>query len=132
MSGIVPKQNVFKFKIEPHKQKSIVKYNFGRTMGPLANGAMCLSTPKHNGKSDTAQMGLGLWYLIIFSSTQYSVISWRCRKPEYPKKTTDLPQLSLFCGIFLWSCYLRILLLLLVEWDGKLSLIALKRCQRRT
>jgi hypothetical protein len=22
-------------------------------MGPLANGALCLSTPKHNGKSDT-------------------------------------------------------------------------------
>ena len=23
-------------------------------MGPLANGALCLSTPKHNGKSGTA------------------------------------------------------------------------------
>jgi hypothetical protein len=25
MSGIAPKQNVFKFKIAPHKQKSILK-----------------------------------------------------------------------------------------------------------
>jgi len=24
-------------------------------MGPLANGALCLSTPKHNGKSGTEQ-----------------------------------------------------------------------------
>jgi len=27
MSGIAPKQNAFKFKIAPHKQKSIVKKN---------------------------------------------------------------------------------------------------------
>ena len=47
MSGIAPKQ---KFKITPHKHKSIV---FGRKMGPLANGAMCSSTAKHNGKSGT-------------------------------------------------------------------------------
>jgi hypothetical protein len=26
---------------------------FGRKMGPLANGALCLNTPKHNGKSGT-------------------------------------------------------------------------------
>jgi len=25
-------------------------------MGPLANGALCLSTPKHNGKSGTEDM----------------------------------------------------------------------------
>jgi hypothetical protein len=32
----------------------IVKKNvFDRKMGPLANGALCLSTPKHNGKSGT-------------------------------------------------------------------------------
>jgi len=45
-------RNAFKFKIAPHKQKSIVKKKFGRKMGPLANGAS-LSTPKHNGKSGT-------------------------------------------------------------------------------
>ena len=39
--------------------------------------------------------------------------------------------LSLFCGIFLWSCYLIIFHLTLVEWDGKWSLIS-KRCQGRT
>ena len=50
MSGIAPKQNAFKFKITPHKHKSIV---FGRKMGPLDNGAMCSSTAKHNGKSGT-------------------------------------------------------------------------------
>ena len=55
MSGIAPKQNAFKLKIAPHKLKSIVKNNFGRKMVPqsLANGALCLSTPKHNGKSGT-------------------------------------------------------------------------------
>jgi hypothetical protein len=57
MSGIVPKQNAFKLKIAPHKQKSIVKLFFGRKMPPpppsLANVAMCLNTHKHNGKSGT-------------------------------------------------------------------------------
>ena len=38
----------------PHKQKSIAKNIFGRKMGPLANGALCLSTPKYDGKSGTA------------------------------------------------------------------------------
>jgi hypothetical protein len=43
MSGIAPKQNAFKFKIAPHKQKSIVKNKFGRKMPPpLANDALCL------------------------------------------------------------------------------------------
>jgi hypothetical protein len=37
-------RNAFKFKIAPHKQKSIVKI-IGRKMGPC--------TPKHNGKSGT-------------------------------------------------------------------------------
>ena len=54
MSGIAPKQNAFKFKIAPLKQKSIVKKICGRKMGPLANGALSLITPKHNGKSGTA------------------------------------------------------------------------------
>ena len=35
MSGIAPKQNAFKFKITPHKHKSIV---FGRKMGPWPTG----------------------------------------------------------------------------------------------
>jgi hypothetical protein len=41
MSGIAPNQNAFKFKIAPHKQKSIVIYCFGKV-------ALYLSTPKHN------------------------------------------------------------------------------------
>ena len=48
--------NTFKFKIASHKQKSTVKKLIGRKMGPpspLANGALCLSTPKHNDKSGT-------------------------------------------------------------------------------
>jgi len=56
MSGIAPKQNAFKFKIAPHKQRPIVKKKkIGRKMPPppFANGALCLSTPKHNGKSGT-------------------------------------------------------------------------------
>jgi hypothetical protein len=51
MSGIAPKQNVFKFKIAPYKQKSIITKNWQED---LANGALCLSTPKYNGKSGTA------------------------------------------------------------------------------
>jgi hypothetical protein len=55
MSGIVPKQNAFKFKIAPRKQKSIVKcFLAGRWA--LVNGALCLSAPKHNGKSGTENM----------------------------------------------------------------------------
>jgi hypothetical protein len=46
-------QEILKFKIAPHKQKSIVKNFFGRNMGPLTNGVLCLSTPQHNGKSGT-------------------------------------------------------------------------------
>jgi hypothetical protein len=55
MSGIAPKQNTFRFKITSHKQKFIVKKKklAGRW---LANGALCLSTPKHNGKSGTDYM----------------------------------------------------------------------------
>jgi 1-deoxy-D-xylulose 5-phosphate reductoisomerase len=53
ISGIAPKQNAFKFKIAPHKQKSIVKIVLTGRGGPLTNEALCLSTPKHNGKSGT-------------------------------------------------------------------------------
>ena len=52
-SGIAPKQNAFKFEIAPHKQKSIVQKNLARRWPSLANGALCLSTPNHNGKSGT-------------------------------------------------------------------------------
>jgi hypothetical protein len=54
MSGIAPKQNIFKFKIA-HKQKSIIIIFFWQEdEAPLVNEALCLSTPKHNGKSSTA------------------------------------------------------------------------------
>jgi hypothetical protein len=53
MSGIALKQNTFKFKIAPHKQQSILKNIFWQEGGSLVNGALCLSTPKHNGKSGT-------------------------------------------------------------------------------
>jgi hypothetical protein len=41
-------------------QKSIVKHFFDRKMGPppLANGALCLSTLKHNGKSGTGSIDM--------------------------------------------------------------------------
>jgi hypothetical protein len=54
MSGIAPKQNTFKFKIASDKQNSIVKKKLAGRWVPLANGTLCLSTPKHNGKSGTA------------------------------------------------------------------------------
>jgi hypothetical protein len=54
MSGIALKQNAFKFEIAPHKQKSIVK-KLWQEDAPLAKGTLCLSTPKHNGKSGTGR-----------------------------------------------------------------------------
>jgi hypothetical protein len=58
MSGIAPKQNAFKFKIAPHKQKSIEKKKIDRKIAPLplTNGSLCLSTPNYNGKSGTVYM----------------------------------------------------------------------------
>ena len=53
MSGIAPKQNTFKFKIATRQQKYTIKTLLGMKMGPLANGALCLSIHKHNGKSGT-------------------------------------------------------------------------------
>ena len=54
MSGIAPKQNVFKFKIAPHQQKFIVNFVYWQEDGPhLDNEALCLTTPKLNGKSRT-------------------------------------------------------------------------------
>jgi hypothetical protein len=49
MSGIAPKQKAFKFNIAPHRQKSIAE----NAPIPLANGTLCLITPKHNGKFST-------------------------------------------------------------------------------
>jgi hypothetical protein len=53
MSGIAQKQNPFKYKIAPHKQKSIVKKFVAGRWGQGGNEALGLSTPKHNGKSGT-------------------------------------------------------------------------------
>ena len=64
MSGIASKQKAFKFIIAPHKQNSIVEKNIWQedAPSPLANGALCLSTPKHNGKSGTD----GTYYMWSF------------------------------------------------------------------
>jgi hypothetical protein len=45
-------------KTAPHKQKSTVKNMFWQEDAPppQANGALCLSTPKHNGKSGTVRV----------------------------------------------------------------------------
>jgi hypothetical protein len=53
MSGIAPKQNAFKFKIAPHKHKSIVKQLLGRKMKPPGQRGPVL---KPNGKSGTDHM----------------------------------------------------------------------------
>jgi hypothetical protein len=44
------------FNIAPHKKKSIVNYLYFAGRCPLANGVLCLSTLKHNGKSGTDEM----------------------------------------------------------------------------
>ena len=50
ISGIAPKQNAFKFKIAPHKQKSIVaKFCWQEDRPPGQQGPVL----KHNGKSGT-------------------------------------------------------------------------------
>jgi hypothetical protein len=73
MFGIAQKQNAFKFKIAPHKQKPIVDiFLAGRCPmplppTPLANGALCLSTPKHNGKSGTEYTVLEFKQITIFT-----------------------------------------------------------------
>ena len=41
-------------KIAPYKQKSINNLFLTGRWAPLAIGALCLSTPTHNGKSGTA------------------------------------------------------------------------------
>jgi hypothetical protein len=56
MSVIAPKQNAFKFRIAPHKQKLIVNI-FWQEDPPLPalgqRGHVPLSTHKHNDKSGT-------------------------------------------------------------------------------
>jgi len=59
-------QEIKKFKIAPHKQKSIVKKLFWQEDGHLANGALCLSTPKHNGKSDTSDIGIHFILITVY------------------------------------------------------------------
>ena len=99
MSGIAPKQNAFKFKIAPHKQKSIVNILLaGRCPPhPLVNGNLCLSTgsrlrlstPKHNGKSGTVQQGyittfhildIQVIHILLFNQSNYTTILcyWYC------------------------------------------------------
>jgi hypothetical protein len=51
MSVIDPKQNAFKLKIAPHKQKSIAKINWQEDSPPGQRGPVL----KHNGKSGTAR-----------------------------------------------------------------------------
>jgi hypothetical protein len=44
MSGIAPKQNAFKFKITPHKQKSIVKTFYWQEHGTLIEECSSIDT----------------------------------------------------------------------------------------
>ena len=66
MAGIAPKQNVFKFKIAPHKQKSIVKKLLWQEdpQPPGTKGTLCLSTSKHNGKSGTVKRYHNLFMVV--------------------------------------------------------------------
>ena len=42
--------------LESFRNRTPSNLNFGRKMHPLVNGALCLSTHKHNGKSGTAEI----------------------------------------------------------------------------
>jgi hypothetical protein len=73
-----------KFKIAPHKQKSIVKNFFGGGRSPpppLANGALCLSTPKHTGKPGTG--GDEQSCPLIFIKLIYFKMSYICLYIKY-------------------------------------------------
>jgi hypothetical protein len=66
------KQNAFKFKSAPHKQKSIVKKicqeDAHHPSPPLfANWALCLSTLKHNGKYGTAVVYIHSFVFVVLS-----------------------------------------------------------------
>jgi len=43
-------------------------------MGPLANGTLCLSTPKHNGKSGTGHTLSFMTRIVSYSSINYNTI----------------------------------------------------------
>jgi hypothetical protein len=66
MSEIAPKQNAFKFKIAPHKQKSIVTKNWQEDApSPSQRGPLL----KHNGNSGTvyhASLCVALYFFIEF------------------------------------------------------------------
>jgi hypothetical protein len=47
MSGIAPKQNAFKLKIAPNKEKSIAKKYFGKKMPPTPPSGQRGSVLKH-------------------------------------------------------------------------------------
>ena len=87
-----------------------------------------------------------LFIYLIFSASEWlptmpelsdeiSSCRWRTiphRKSQISERSKcKIYLLSLFCHIFLWSCYLRVSHLTLVEWDGKLLPVT-KRCQGRT
>ena len=68
----------------------VKKNNFGRKIGPLANCDLCLSTPKHNGKSGTGScvgaLTLGSivknfdWeYLMMAIPETCRVLNWHLR-----------------------------------------------------
>jgi hypothetical protein len=92
MSGIAPKQNAFKFKIAPHKQKSIVKFIWQGDEASLTNEALCLSTPKHNGKCGTVHSTISYYGALVLPGK--SEDSTKFRNPEFDHYST-----------FLWSAY---------------------------
>jgi len=81
-----------KFKIAPHKQTSIIKHFFRLEDASLANGALCLSTPKHNGKSGTAHSWSRSGYspLINRGSTGQETLASLKKKPinSYQSKSS--------------------------------------------
>jgi hypothetical protein len=66
---ITTKQNAFKFKIAPHKQKSIVKICWQEDEAPLANEVLCGIETKLLGVSDYWQKKSWRWihaYVVQF------------------------------------------------------------------
>ena len=89
MSGIAQKQDAFKYKIAPHKQKSIV---------PLIIGALCLSTPKHNGKSGTGydDKKKKKKYHIVRTTLKYNRKSQKRMQKIYTLNTLTIEDMT-FC-----------------------------------
>ena len=94
-------RNSWNIKIAPHKHKSIVKFVLaGRCPPPLANGTLCLSTPKHNGKSGIEWT----WYTMSSLDVHLLLMTFRLIGPNFSHRLF----FSVFVNSLLSNCILTL------------------------